>query len=401
MSRPLWAVFLAGIRNMWNIKAGIMELNRLGVSLNLKDYVEVGRHQLTFGLNGERQYNRIGGWTFLIPSFEQLTAGVFAYDRYRLNDQVLLHGAVRFDHGSLHMHGYRDWFPSEGPEGEQAYLERATDLRRNFNSFVWSAGLNYQPSESLSLKANIGKSFRMPIAKELSANGVNYHYFSYERGNPSLSPEQSYQADFSAGWQSGGWDIQVSPFYNYFPNYIYLNPTAAFDHFYGAGNQVFEYAESRVVRYGGEVQVSRKIGRSLTAELLGEYLYSQQLSGDKKGFSLPFAPPPSLLMGLSWTPERKGNPYVSVDYRRVAAQNRIVPPEKKTPGYGVMALQAGVEATLAGMPLHVNLQVQNLLDTRYMEHTSFYRLIELPEMGRNVVLSLRIPVINKQYNKSK
>lgn len=372
------------------------EFDKQVYSLNVKDYVELGRHQLTFGFNGEHQHNSISGWTFLVPPFEQSTAGVFGYDRYRLNERVLLHGAVRFDHGSLRMHEYADWFPSDVPEGGQAYLVRAADLHRRFNSFVWSVGLNYEPVESLSLKANVGKSFRMPIAKELSANGVNYHYFSYERGNQSLSAEQSYQADVSAEWQANGWHIQVSPFYNYFPNYIYLNPTAAFDHFYGAGNQVFEYAESRVMRYGGEVQVSRKLGRSLTAEVLGEYLYSRQLSGAKKGFSLPFAPPPSLLMSLSWSPERPGSPFVAIDYRLVARQDRIVPPEKKTPGYGVVALRAGVDAVLMRLPVQLNVQVQNLLDTKYMDHTSFYRLIELPEMGRNIVFSLRIPVISTQ-----
>lgn len=371
------------------------EFDKKVYSLNVKDYVKLGKHELTFGLNGEHQRNGIGGWTFLVPSFEQSTAGAFGYDRYRLSDKVLLHAAVRFDHGSLHMHEYRDWFPSDVPEGGQLYLVRAANLHRRFNSFVWSTGINYEPFESLSLKANVGKSFRMPIAKELSANGVNYHYFSYELGDPSLSAEQSYQADVSAEWQADGWHIQVSPFYNYFPNYIYLNPTASFDHFYGAGNQVFQYAESRVVRYGGEMQVSRTIGRSLTVEVLGEYLFSKQLSGGKKGFSLPFAPPPSLLMGLSWLPARAGNPYVSLDYRLVAQQNRIVPPEKKTAGYGVMALRGGATATLAGQPVHVNLQVQNLLNTKYMDHTSFYRLIELPEMGRNIVLSLRIPIISK------
>src|SRR5690606_11103382 len=153
---------------------------------------------------------------------------------------------------------------------------------------------------------------------------------------------------------------------------------------------------SRVMRYGGEVQVSRQLGHSLKAEVLGEYLFSQQLSGAKKGFSLPFAPPPSLLVGLSWSPDSPDGPFVGLDYRLVAAQDRIVPPEKKTAGYGVMALKAGATATVAGLPVRLNVQIQNVLDTKYMEHTSFYRLIELPEMGRNIVLSLRIPVISKQ-----
>jgi len=41
--------------------------------------------------------------------------------------------------------------------------------------------------------------------------------------------------------------------------------------------------------------------------------------------------------------------------------------------------------------LQLRLQVQNIFDTRYMDHTSFYRLISLPEQGRNIVLSVGIP----------
>ena len=101
-------------------------------------------------------------------------------------------------------------------------------------------------------------------------------------------------------------------------------------------------------------------------------------------------------MSLSWSPGRAAGPYVSVDYRLAAPQNRIVPPEKATAGYGVMAVKAGLTAALGENPLHINLQIQNLLNTNYMDHTSFYRLIELPEMGRNVVLSLRIPIVRMQ-----
>ncbi|MFC3196641.1 TonB-dependent receptor [Parapedobacter deserti] len=377
------------------------EFDKHVYSLNMKDYVKLGRHELTFGVNGEYHDNAIGGWTFLVPAFEQVTAGAFVYDKYRLGDKTLLHAAVRYDHGNLRMFEYRDWFPSEvDGSGAQEHVIRAADLRRHFNSLVWSAGVNYDPTDAFSLKANVGKSFRMPIAKELSANGVNYHYFSYEQGNPSLSAEQSYQADLSAEWTNGGWRVQLSPFYNYFPNYIYLNPTAFFDHYYGAGNQVFRYEESRVVRYGGELQVSRQIGDALKAEVLGEYLFSKQLSGTKKGFSLPFAPPPSLLMNLTWAPQWTGNPFVSLDYKIVAKQDRIVPPERKTDGYGVAAIQAGYTVSVAHNPVHLNLQVQNLLNTKYMDHTSFYRLIELPEMGRNIVLSVRIPVMMASKHRS-
>lgn len=366
------------------------EFSKYVYSVNLRDHITLDKHELSFGANGEFQDNAIGGWSFLVPSFRQVTFGAFVYEKYRLNDRVWLHGAVRYDHGHLRSEMYRDWFPSgEGTDAER--LVRSDALDRRFNSLVWSAGLNVN-SGKLNLKANIGKSFRMPIAKELAANGVNYHYFSYERGDSELSPEQSYQADATLSWDTERWSVQVSPFFNYFPNYIYLNPTATFDYHYGAGNQVFQYAQSRVMRYGGEAEVTYRFSQQLEVSFLGEYLYAEQLSGDKKGYTLPFSPPPSLLINASWSPRFGGilrNPYLSVDYRLAGKQDRIVPPERKTAGYGVMAVRLGAGI---GSIIQVNLQALNLLNARYMNHASFYRLIGLHEASRNIVLSLTVPL---------
>ncbi len=359
-------------------------------SFNLRDNITIGQHTLMAGVSGERQENKIGGWGFLVPAFVQHNAGAFVYDKFRLNSKVILHGAIRYDYGEMQMQQYTDWFYSNDEK-----LVRADKMRRSFNSVVWSAGVNYN-LERLSLKGNVGKSFRMPIAKELAANGVNYHYFSYERGNASLSPEESYQVDASVGWEDENWSITFTPFYNYFPNYIYLNPTSVHDYYYGAGNQVFEYEQSRVVRYGTELQMKYNILPSLSTEVLGEYLYSQQVSGDKEGYTLPFSPPPSVLINLSYSPAALPQSYISLDYRITAAQNRIVPPEKKTPGYRLLHLQAGTPINIRKQPLVLSLQVQNVLNTRYMEHTSFYRLLELPEAGRNIVLSVKIPFSNQQ-----
>ncbi len=362
-------------------------------SINLRDNFQLNKHQLTIGINSEYQENSINGWTFLTPAFNQFTSGAFIYDKIKVNEQLILHGAFRYDYGKIRMFKYTDWFTSVNEQ-----LIRAHDLNRSFNSFVYSAGLNYNP-ENFEIKANIGKSFRMPIAKELGANGVNYHYFSYEKGNPSLSPEVSYQADLSIGYHQKDWSLQLSPFYNYFPNYIYLNPTAHYDYFYGAGNQVFEYTQSRVKRYGAELSFKYQFIRNLETEILAEYLVSRQISGAKKGYSLPFSPPPSLLFNLTWLPTingKTGKNYISADFRITTKQENIVPPEKKTPGYQIINLQAGTSINLYNQPVNISLQAQNLLNAQYLVHTSFYRLIELPEAGRNFILSLKVPFTIKK-----
>ncbi|MDQ8003577.1 MAG: TonB-dependent receptor [Pedobacter sp.] len=363
---------------------------------NLRHSFSINKHQLQIGFNGDYQDNNISGWSFLIPAFQQFNAGLFAYDKYIINNDLILHGALRYDYGTYQFERYDDWFPSQrevnGIKTEEV-LTRTRDFSRNFNSFVWSVGANYNPGK-LNVKANIGKSFRMPIAKELAANGVNYHYFSFERGNENLDPEVAYQADFGITWTEKKWSVNFNPFYNYFPNYIYLNPTPYHDRFYGAGNQVFEYQQSSVVRYGAELKVNYQLLPSLSTEFLGEYLYSEQLSGDKKGFTIPFSPAPSALLNLTWSPklgEKLSNTYFSVDYRLTARQENIVPPEKKTPGYQIVNLQLGGSLVFNKQNVDMSLQVQNLFDAKYLNHTSFYRLIELPEASRNVVLSLKIP----------
>ncbi|MCH5600825.1 TonB-dependent receptor [Niabella ginsengisoli] len=370
------------------------EFDKNVYSLNAKDAFQLGNHELQLGMNAEIQNNNINGWSFLVPAFDQKSLGAYVYDKLWISDRLLLHGAVRYDHIDLNLYRYEDWFQSPSSEnGAPSYLVRADNMNRSFNSLTGSVGLNYNISQ-WELKANIGKSFRAPIAKELSANGVNYHYFSYEKGNPNLSPEESYQADLGVVFSSTKLRAEASPFFNYFPNYIYLNPTSDHDYFYGAGNQVFEYSQARVIRYGGELQVKYQPWENLSAEMLGEYIYAKQLSGDKTGYTLPFSPPASALFNITYKPIHTGvlhHTYLSVDYRITATQNNIVPPEKKTEGYSLVNVQAGTSFPFQNNNIQLSLQVQNLFDTKYLNHTSFYRLIGLPEQGRNLVLSLKIP----------
>jgi len=362
-------------------------------SMTLKDQFSLAKHRLTIGANGDYQDNRIDGWSFLIPSYRQKAMGLFAYDQYLLDDHTTLYGALRYDYSHIHTSSYQDWFDSQLEGNHTARIVRASELSRSFNSLVWSIGAARQFG-SLETKINLGKSFRAPIAQELGANGVNYHYFSYEKGNGSLSPEQSYQLDLALTWSAEKASAALTPFFNYFSNYIYLNPTSRYDQYYGAGNQIFEYTESRVRRYGAELKISYQPLKQWKVELLGEYVRSEQLSGAKKGYTLPFSPAPSVLMDLSWTAKNSRHfkdTYLSIDCKWTAAQRHVVPPEEFTPTYQVFNFRTGTQVSFAKSAIQLRLQVQNLLDRKYMDHTSFYRLIALPEQGRNFILSIGVP----------
>ena len=344
----------------------------------------LGSHQLLAGANVEWQRNRRGGWGFILPDFEQLVFGGYAVDKWNLNAATTVTAGVRFDRGSVHTHSYRDWYKTPVAGADSVFMERSSDLRRGFNSLTWSVGANRMVGQWV-LKLNVGKSFRMPIAKELGMDGVNYSLFRYEKGNTALKPEQSYQVDAGIVYEHAALSVQFTPYVNYFPNYIYLNPTPD----YREGLQLYYYTQARVLRWGFEACVSWHILPCLRLDAEGEYLYARQLSGEKKGYSLPFSTPWSGRAELRWlfpsaSPGKAG--FAAVEWQVVGRQNRIVPPEKPTDGHQLLNLSAGKNLLLSGHRLEIVLRCENVLGTRYFDHTSYYRLIGVPEPGRNVSL---------------
>ena len=363
-------------------------------SANVKAMQQMGKHELQAGANVEYQRNRRGGWGFILPDFEQMSFGAFVLDKWAMGDKLSLTAGVRFDRGNVRIHSYHDWYKtpvkasateysmnSTVQQEDSVYMKRSANLSRNFNSFTWSVGVNRMLGDWV-LKLNVGKSFRMPIAKELGMDGINYNLFRYEKGNTSLKPEESYQVDAGIVYEKGVLAVQLTPYLNYFPNYIYLNPTPQ----YKEGLQLYYYTQSKVLRWGFEASVSWRILPCLRLDADGEYLYARQLSGEKKGYGLPFSTPWSARAELRYLlpardPAKSG--FAALEWQVVGSQNRIVPPEENTKGHQLLNASIGKNFMLGSNQLELTLRGENLLGKRYYDHTSYYRLIGVPEPGRN------------------
>jgi len=370
-------------------------------SENLKvSYQMNDKTNFIIGLNSDFQDNRIGGRGFIIPAFKQITVGGFAFVKHGISKKSIIQTGLRYDYGNINTHDYFDWYSSPtiiNGDTTLQNLKRADGINRSFGNISWSIGYNYNPKR-WSLKANFGKSFRMPIAKELAANGVNYHHFSYEVGNSNLSPEISYQLDLGVEFSSAKFAIGATPFVNYFSNYIFLNPTFEHDRLYGNGNQIYKYTQSEVFRYGGEIHSHYQLFKQLQFGVMLEYVYSLQLSGDKKGYTLPFSPPTSAILNVKYQKQRLSfleNLYFSVDLKITASQKNIVPPEEITQGYQVVNISVGSDLKIKNQKINVSIQLQNIFNTKYFNHTSYYRLINVPDPGRNLIINISIPFSGK------
>lgn len=354
------------------------------------------------GATAEYQHNNIGGHSFIIHAFHQWTAGVYLIGRHTFANTGILRGGLRYDRGTLETQKYTDWYKSRiitGSDTTWLYLQRAEQLKPTFGNISGSIGYVWSPGH-YNLKANLGKSFRMPDAKELAANGVNYHHFSYEKGNAGLQPESAWQLDLGVEYHRPKFVVGITPYGGYFNNYIFLNPTPDRDYTNGAGQQIFQYTQCEVIRAGGELHAHIKLFEPVTLGIIGEYVYARQLNGAKAGFPLPFSPPASGLLNLKYKTNKvkwAKDLWVSVDYRVATAQNQVIPPEKPTPGYQLVNLGAGGTFGKDWYVFEVVVQVNNLFDTRYYNHSSYYRLINVPEAGRNFTITLSLP-LTRHFN---
>ena len=82
-------------------------------SANLRNTLKIGNaHSLATGINAEYQQNDIGGYAFIIPAFEQLSSGVYVYDKITIGQNWILHAGLRYDFGQVRTQAYQDWFPT-------------------------------------------------------------------------------------------------------------------------------------------------------------------------------------------------------------------------------------------------------------------------------------------------
>ena len=347
--------------------------------------------KLQFGVNSEYQNNRIGGYSFLLPKFQQYTIGGYVINTTILSSSLVLTSGIRYDWGYLNIHEYIDEnLPEE-------YQMRAESLTKRMGSTSFSGGLSYIMNKEWNFKMNIGRSFRMPTANELSSNGVHHGTFRHELGDRNLKPETSYQVDVVADFVKSLADdvsrvsINASGFVNYFPNFIFLNPTGRFSWLPDAG-QYYQYQQAKAIRMGGELSAKLDVNKYFSWGASLEYVYAQDTDNEKP---IPFTPPMSIINELYIKYPKLvllTNFELILSYRYVDAQNRVATNEKTTPSYNLFDTSLSFDLPTAFGKSQFSIQVQNIFDKKYYNHLSFYRTLDIPEIGRNIRFSFQLTI---------
>ncbi|MCD7938166.1 MAG: TonB-dependent receptor [Tannerellaceae bacterium] len=345
----------------------------------------------TAGWEVQYQRNTIGGYSFLLPEYHRFTTGILWLSQYRLRPDLTLSGGVRYDVGRIRVAAFEDvylenYLDREGasPETIEQYKWRSRKVNRTFGDVSASLGVVWQAGDHQLVKVNAGRSFRLPGANELAANGVHHGTFRHEQGDPGLGSERGWQLDASYQFMKSGWEVSVTPFVSWFSNYIYLSPAGEWSILPHAG-QMYRYAGARALFSGAEVSLSGTLRYGFDYRFSGEYVYTS--NRDEK-IPISFSPPPSMRHLLGW---QKGSFRVYGEWQAIAAQNRVDRNEDPTPGAYLFHAGLSYDLSFGSTHAEITLAGHNLLNKTYYNHLSFYRKVEIPEPGRNIQLLIKVP----------
>lgn len=365
-------------------------LNTLGSTLKGKfNTGDRWEHQL--GTDMQYQQNRIGGYSFLLPEYNRLSAAGFWVGTFRITSRLTLSGGVRYDWGQLDLQPYHDaylalYLRQQGyPEAQaEANAMRSYAVKRDFNDLSGSVGMVWDAGDGHLLKANLGRSFRLPGANELTSNGVHHGTFRHEQGDASLQSETGWQLDAAYTYTTKLVEVTVSPFASWFTNYIYLRPTGEWSILPHAG-QIYKYTGVEALFAGAELSLNVRLPAGLHYEGNAEYVYTRNL---EEAIPLTFSPPATMRHTLSY--RNKGfDAYVQ--YQAIAPQNRVARNEDTTPGAHLLHAGLSYRFKVGNLSPELVAGGRNLFNTRYYNHLSFYRKIEVPEPGRSFQLMVKIP----------
>lgn len=361
---------------------------------------------LNIGVQQQYQKNNIAGYGFLLPEFEKNTLGGFVVYDHTFLGKINFNAGIRYDWAALKTEAYYDtllydYLIAKGYPYEIAneYALRSRQLSKQFTNINFLGGVTFKPNPHWEFSATVGTNFRLPTAIELASNGVHHGSFRHEKGNPDLQPEKGWVFDLNVQFKYQNFQTKISPYLYYFSNYIFLKPSGVFSPL-PHGGQIYQFEQSKAVLSGVEFSLENTFFEKLSVTFTAEYIYNQQITENKStDYPLPFSPPANAFLEINylWKNNSKNfkNTLFFVNNKTVLQQNRIAQNEQPTDGFSIFGAGISTNLSFNKTNIEARLQTSNIFNTRYYNHTSFYRALEIPEMGRNIQLMITLPFGNE------
>ncbi len=367
--------------------------------------------ELTLGSGGMQQQNFNKGLVFLIPQYNLLDAGIFAYTS-KTKGRWSIAGGLRFDHRFIATQSlYLDSLGMPTTSANAQSKLKFGSISKSYLGFSGSFGVALEVNENATLKCNISRGYRSPNIAELSSNGRHEGTFRYELGNPDLQPEISHQLDVAYLLNSEHVSLEISPFINHIDHFIFsakLPQNAALDSTIGTSENVafFHFVSGKATLLGGEIYTDVHPHPWDWLHIENSFSMVQGMLHNQTDSTryLPFIPAPKYRGELKaqWKTRRSNifNGYVKISVDHFFEQSRIFNAygtETITPAYSLLGAGANIKGLGRSDFLSIYVSGENLTNVVYQSHLS--RLKYAPvnmatgqmgifNMGRNISVKM-------------
>lgn len=316
--------------------------------------------------------------TILLPDATTENYSLYGLVQFEPLDKLKVQTGVRYDQKYIKTDAVGT--PSDSDTYRPA-------LDKKYGSFSGSLGGTYHLSNDLLYRINFAAAYRTPNIAELTSKGP--HETRFELGDENLNPEKSYESDMSLHYHKGNFILDVAGFYNIINDYIFIAPTGSTT---DDGLYIYKYFQQNSKLYGGEIGVHYHPKNLDFLHL--ESTFSTVVGKQDNGDYLPFIPAHKLNFEIRAEKENflgMNEVFVSAKSNTAFNQDHAAPDEIPTDGYTLFDFNLGGTVKWQSQKLVLNVSVNNVLDTRYIDHLSTLKEVNFYNPGRNIAISLKIP----------
>lgn len=330
-----------------------------------------GQHHLLVNMSQGRRY--------LIPDFHTHKTGIMGLAEHES-------GRWRISIGSRFDYIYNLIYQIK-------YQTNSRD-QRSYHGISGMLSASYRLGRGFYLEAQSGSGWRAPHVSELYTSGFHGATGNFEKGNPMIEKEQFFNQEFSLHKYTDQLQLELSIFYNYFKNYIYLRPTGkAITTINGSFPEML-YEQNPVALWGGELNVTYQTSNRHGFNSGLNYLRSKNLH---TGYAIWLLPPSRGYINYKFQhPKKEWS--AQLEYQYISAQKYVQPGTDfapPPPAYGLWSCIFSGNIILHHRKWNLSLVVNNILNKNYRDYLSRYRYFA-DETGRDFKLIIHIPYNNTQ-----
>lgn len=306
--------------------------------------------------------------------------GILGMAQLSLIENLKIQTGIRYD-------WYRTKAYEMGIEGSETYH---APIDKKYSNLNGSLGFSYNLYDKMLFRLNFAKGYRVPNISELTSNGL--HDNRYEVGNSDLLAQDSYETDASVHYERENLVFDVSLFYNKINNYIFVSPT---DETSSDGAKIYRYSQTDAKLYGGEAGFHYHPGAINWLHF--KTTYSYVIGKEDSGSYLPFIPANKLRFEVRFTAQNMGvlnKPSFQISTLTAFDQNNPSAFETSTSGYTLVNLNLYSVLHILGRSFEMSLAANNIFDKKYIDHLSTLKDLGYGGEGRNISLTLKVPIIN-------